>query len=99
MFEKLREERRKGRYRKQSFDDAFQEASGEPRRKQIQDWSNDELHKHLAGGLSTAARSMAERELRRREAWESPGGRAFYISIFALIVAVVSLLLSIFKPS
>ena len=42
-------------------------------------------------------RAVLIAEIERRKAWESPAGRAFWISIGAFIVAVVSLLLNFMR--
>ena len=42
-------------------------------------------------------RAVLIAEIERRKAWESPAGRAFWISIGAFIVAAVSLLLNFLR--
>ncbi|MBU7587916.1 MAG: hypothetical protein KAF42_01745 [Sphingopyxis terrae] len=44
-----------------------------------------------------APKIAIERELRRRDAWDSPAGKAIWISIGALAVSISALLVSIFK--
>jgi hypothetical protein len=40
---------------------------------------------------------MAERELRRREAWDAPAGKAIFISMLALTVSLLSALWTALK--
>ena len=40
---------------------------------------------------------IAEAELRRREAWAAPAGKAFWISIASTILASIALAISIFS--
>lgn len=49
----------------------------------------------LAGQMTATSRSMAERELRRTEAWAAPSGRAFYVSLFALFISALAPFVSI----
>lgn len=54
--------------------------------------TDKQLHAMLAGDHATKAERIGlEREQRRREAWAAPAGRAYWISIGALIVAAWSL--------
>lgn len=41
--------------------------------------------------------AIAEAELRRREAWRAPAGRAFWISIASAVIALGALAVAIFK--
>lgn len=41
--------------------------------------------------------AMAEAELRRREAWRAPAGRAFWISIVSATIALGALAVAILK--
>lgn len=79
-----------------AMNNAMDDAFGMPSRSTIQDWSDEELHRQLASnGLWPEYRAMAERELRRREAWDAPAGRAIWISCAALAVAILSLIVSL----
>lgn len=59
--------------------------------------SDEFLHTWLARTDEGVARYALERELRRREAWEAPAGKAFWISIGALVISSGALLVSILK--
>lgn len=64
----------------------------------VRQLSEDILHGLLARaeqGNIIEARVAIERELRRRDAWASPAGRAFWISIAALVVSIAALGVSI----
>ncbi|WP_344707407.1 hypothetical protein [Sphingomonas swuensis] len=41
--------------------------------------------------------AIAEAELRRREAWRAPAGRAFWISIVSVLIAFGALAIAIIK--
>lgn len=45
-------------------------------------------------GAAPWRRIAVEREMRRRDAWAAPAGRAYWISLGALLVAIASLLVS-----
>lgn len=60
--------------------------------------TDKQLHAMLAGDDATkAARIALEREQRRREAWAAPAGRAYWISVAALLVAAGSLVATILR--
>lgn len=60
--------------------------------------TDHQLHAMLAGEHATKAERIGlEREQRRREAWASPAGRAYWISIGALLVAAGSLAYTILR--
>lgn len=61
----------------------------------IRRFSDEALHHWLAKAREPKSRSMLERELRRREAWAAPAGRAYWISVAAFCVSVAALLVSI----
>ena len=65
----------------------------------IRKLSEDNLHRLLVKAeLGHAQAKIAiERELRRRDAWASPAGRAFWISMAALIVSIAAFGVSILK--
>lgn len=50
-------------------------------------------------GSAPWRRTAVEREMRRRDAWAAPAGRAFWISLGALVVAIASLLISAFRST
>lgn len=64
--------------------------------RKISDYQLHEAIRHADRG-GYHVQSIAEAELRRREAWRAPAGHAFWISIGSAIIALVSLGTSIFK--
>ena len=58
--------------------------------------TDDDLHSIL-GGYGIDNMSMFERELRRREAWSAPAGRALWISGLALVVSIAALAVAMVK--
>jgi hypothetical protein len=80
---------RRGYIRKDDYDGAFQVASGEPEKHHIRAFTDKELHRWLtSGNLSNEALSMAQSELRRREASTSQK--------WTLAIAALTLLVAIF---
>jgi hypothetical protein len=61
----------------------------------VRKMSDDRLHAWLAKNPTGEAKVALERELRRREAWAAPAGKAFWISIGSLAVAIVALLVGL----
>lgn len=61
--------------------------------------SDDKLVWWLARDPKGEAKIALEREMRRRDAWAAPAGRAFKISLISLIVAVLALGLSAFNTA
>ena len=61
--------------------------------------SDYQLHEaiRLADRGQYHVQAIAEAELRRREAWAAPAGRAFWISIVSVVVALGALAVSIFN--
>ena len=59
--------------------------------------SNEKLHYWLARTPEGEAQIALERELRRREAWAAPAGRAFWISILSIVVSGGALATSLLK--
>jgi hypothetical protein len=49
------------------------------------------------GGAPAATKGIIEAELRRREAWKAPAGRAFWISVLALAVSVIAIVVSVVR--
>lgn len=96
IFTRWREARRIARTQR-GFDDAFNEIFGEGDRVNPRTLKDRELHARLARpDLGPVARGMASQELRRREAWAAPAGRAYWISATALVVSIAALGLSVF---
>lgn len=56
---------------------------------------DDTLHTFIAGPLAEKDRVALNRELRRREAWDGPAGRAYKISIAALLISAATLSLNL----
>lgn len=84
--------RRQAEAENRLVEDTFAEAFGRPNARQIRKWKDRELHAWLVSNdLQPVERSIAERELVRRQAWEAPAGRAVIISISALVVSMISL--------
>ena len=76
-------------------EDTFAEAFGRPNMKQIKGWKDRELHAWLVStDLQPVERSMAEGELRHREAWSAPAGRAYRMSRWALALSIVAILVT-----
>ena len=48
------------------------------------------LHELVVGQLEEKHRLALDRELKRRDAWDGPSGRAYWISVSALAVAGAS---------
>lgn len=83
--------RRNAHAQSAAFDEAFQEFSGKPRPRHILAWTDEELHTRLASReLQPAEQSMAEAELRRRDAWKAQAAKAIWISLLALAVSIAA---------
>ena len=92
-----REQRDQEKREQNEHDEAFNEATGHPSEKQIRKWENRELHSWLTSDeLQPIERSLAERELRKREAWDGPAGRAVWTARLALVVSIISFLWAAF---
>ncbi|MCI1141710.1 hypothetical protein MOP88_04150 [Sphingomonas sp. WKB10] len=59
--------------------------------------SNDALHRWIGKATNRQSLSLLDRELRRREAWAVPAGRAYWISVASLVIAIGALIVSIAK--
>jgi hypothetical protein len=80
------------------LEDTFAHSFDRPSQRHIRQWDDEELHTRLVSTqLSASERSMAERELDRRKAWETPAGKAFWISCLAFAVSLIALGVSIWK--
>jgi hypothetical protein len=80
----------------EAFHEAFAEAIGRPSRRQIKNWSDEDLHLHLSSNaLHPHERSLAEAELRQRERWDVPATKALRVSYAALVLSVVAIAVSI----
>lgn len=85
-------ERRAVRAETRLVEETFAEAFGRPNARQIRKWKDRELHAWLVGNeLQPVERSVAERELERRKAWEAPAGWAFWLSIIAIGISAMAL--------
>jgi len=95
MLQRLRD-RRLGRQADQVFDvfnAEFRRETGQYLPSEVRSLSDIDLHELVTRNeLSAGSRSMMEREIKRREAWDAPAGKAFWISIIALAVSLSSLL-------
>ena len=64
----------------------------------IRQLTDDVLHHLLVkaeqGGHAREKISI-ERELRRRDAWTAPAGKAYWISVFALLISLAALIVSL----
>jgi len=66
-----------------------------PTMAQIRATSDEVLHEVRHNIMSDQIVSaMVDAELRRREAWLSPSGRAFWLSCAAVIISILSLLVA-----
>ena len=65
-------------------------------RRHIRRLTDERLHDLIAGQLEEKHRLALDRELNRRDAWDGPAGRAYWISVSALGVAGASLLWNVF---
>lgn len=64
-----------------------------PDARRIRALTDRQLHRFLGEQkISPAERLALEREVRRRDAWAAPAGRAFWISVLALVVSSVALI-------
>jgi len=78
------------------MEDTLDEAFSRPSVRHIRKWSTDTLHAKLhSNELWPAERSMAESELRRREAWNTPAKWALIVSALALVLSIASLVISL----
>ena len=59
--------------------------------------SNDALHRWIGKATNRQSLSLLDMELRRREAWAGPAGRAYWISVASLVIAIGALIVSIAK--
>jgi hypothetical protein len=65
---------------------------------EIREWTDTELHeKKVDRHTSPASLSLIEAEIRRRDAWAAPAGKAFWISCAALALSVISLVFTALK--
>lgn len=64
--------------------------------RRLSDYQLHEAIRHADRG-NFHVQAMAEAELRRREAWRAPAGRAFWISIASATIALGALAVAIFK--
>jgi hypothetical protein len=89
-------ERRRQLAETRMIEETFDELGGRPKFHQIRGWSRRELHAQIVSGeLHPVELSMAKSELQRREQWDAPAGRAFWISVIALLIAAAALVVSI----
>lgn len=89
---------RAARREQREHDEAFSEVFDQPTKARMRRWSDEELHRKMASNdLWPETLSLAQRELDRRKAWEAPAGRAFWISCAALLLAGLSMLVSLFR--
>lgn len=88
--------RREQRAQNRLIENTFAEAFERPNREQIREWDHESLHRALVSNeLLPVERSMAEAELRRREAWAAPAGRSFIVSVIALAVSFAAVAISL----
>lgn len=59
--------------------------------------SDGALHRWLGQASNRASVTALERELRKREAWAAPAGRAFWLSLASLAIATGSLIISVMR--
>lgn len=70
----------------------------DPTLRQIRGWTIEELHERLIKEkLPPVALSMAQSELRRREAWSAPAARSLRASYFAIAISILALALPVLK--
>ena len=80
------------------FEETINEMTGRPSVRQIKKWKREELHKALVGNnLHPFERSIAEQKLRKQDAWDAPAGRAYYVSLAALVLSIVAIAISLLK--
>lgn len=80
------------------FQAVFDDVGGAPGAETIRGWSDEELHERLTtNSMWATSKSMAESELRRREAWKGPGAWSVRISIAALVVSIIALGFSLYR--
>lgn len=63
----------------------------------IRHLSDDALHRWIGKATNKQSLSLLDRELRRREAWAAPAGRAYWISLASMVIAIGALIVSIMK--
>lgn len=64
-----------------------------PDSRKIRALTDQQLHRFLGEQkISSPERFALEREMRRRDAWAAPAGRAYRISVCALVVSSVALM-------
>lgn len=89
------QERRQQQAQERLIEDTLDDSFGRPQDRHIKKWTDRELHARLVSNeLHPVERSMAERELEKRKAWDAPAGRAFWISCAALAVSALALIVA-----
>lgn len=64
-------------------------------RRHIRRLTDERLHELVAGQIEEKHRLALDRELKRRDAWDAPAGRAYRLSWIALGVSVASFVWSV----
>jgi hypothetical protein len=78
--------------------DRLRHKDGDFTKAEIRAWTDEQLIARLKGTpLHHVSRGLAEQELKRREAWAAPAGKAYWISIAALAVSFCSLIVAALK--
>jgi hypothetical protein len=87
--------RRREKAEGELFEDVLDDAFGRPSYRHIRQWNLQELHQRLAtNDLHPAERRMAESQVRIKEAWYGPAGRAIRLSRYALAVSILAIVVS-----
>lgn len=76
------------------YDEAFDRLTEDPPLK-FGEWTDGDLAELIARNPNTAPALQAAREVRRREAWQTPARWSLYVSIFALGVSIAALIRTI----
>lgn len=82
------------------MEEVFETSFGIPHTRGLRRWSREKVREILVSGrLSAVQRMELEAEMRRREAWDAPAGKAYWLSVIALLVSAASLAVAIIALS
>lgn len=94
-FTKVWRENRATKRENDALEATIADVFGRPSMKIMKTWDDERLHRELSrNDLYPAERSAGESLLRQREAWAGPSGAAVRTSRIALVIALLSLLVS-----
>jgi hypothetical protein len=69
---------------------------GDMTAEEVRDLGEDELYEELGRVQTTKVAELLKAEQRHREAWRAPAGKAFWLSIIAVIISAAAFAKSFF---